>query len=895
MFSRVRMLASRIRGWVSRRNVDAEFEQELEGHLEMLTEENIGRGMTADEAGRAARIQLGGWAQLKETNRELRGLPMIETFVQDIRYALRMLRKDLGFTGVAVLTLALGIGASSAVFSMVNSFLLRPLPVNDGQNLMVLAISHDGNLEPHNPSYLDTLFYKENSGVFSDIAGYAVQFVGLTSEGHSERIAACFVTGNYFSLLGVQPAYGRFILPGEGQTPGADPILVLSHQYWKRRFQGNPAVIGKVVRVNGHAVTIVGVAPEGFHGTMSIAEMDAYLPISLSVFDPDMHELMIKRDQHSLRTLARLKPGVKMAQARASLKVATQQLAAQFPATSKGLEVYLFPERLARPEPSSATQNPFVAMIFLALAVLVLLVACLNVANMLLARAAVRNREMAIRSALGAERLRLIRQWLTESLLLAFLGGVAGAVLGSWTSKLLSGIHVPGDLPIRFDFSFDWRVFCCIAAIVVFTAVVAGLAPALRASRSDVTEVLREGGRSLAGGVGRNRLLNALVVSQVAGSLVLLIVAGLFTRSLSHAQQVDLGFQPKNVINFSVNVSQLGYDDARGKAFFPMVEERVRALPGVESTSFAYSVPMQHYSLSALVIAEGQALPPGDTGIGAGYNAVGNGYFATMRAQVLEGRAFTDEDREGARRVAIVNELLAHRLWPGINPIGKRFGYDGPQGPYVEVVGVASNGKYGQILEDPQPYFYVPLAQNYHPVRVLHVRTTAASETLALAVVKEVHSLEPDLPVYDVMTMEQALEGINALFLIRMAALFAAVLGVLGVTLAVIGVYGVVSYMTGQHTHEIGVRMALGAHESAIFKAVVGQGMRFVLLGACIGLPVAFALGHFLSRILFGVKPYDPVSSLGSIVLLGVVAFAACYLPARRAARTDPMVALRYE
>jgi hypothetical protein len=358
MFGRMRVMVSRIRGWISRWNVDAEFERELEGHLEMLTEENVGRGMTAGEAGRAARIKLGGWAQLKETNRELRGLPMIETFFQDIRYALRMLRKDPGFTGVAVLTLALGIGASSAVFSMVNSFMLRPLPVKDAQNLMVLAISHDENQEPHNPSYLDTLFYKENSGVFTDIAGYAVQFLGLSSEGRSERIGACFVTGNYFSLLGIQPAYGRFILPGEGQTRGADQIIVLSHQYWKRRFQGNPGIVGKVVRVNGHGVTIVGVAPENFHGTFSIAEMDAYVPISLSVYDPDIHELMIKRDEHSFRTLARLKPSVKMGQALASLKVTTEQLAAQFPATSKGLKAYLFPERLARPEPHSATENP---------------------------------------------------------------------------------------------------------------------------------------------------------------------------------------------------------------------------------------------------------------------------------------------------------------------------------------------------------------------------------------------------------------------------------------------------------------------------------------------------------------------------------------------------------
>jgi putative ABC transport system permease protein len=557
------------------------------------------------------------------------------------------------------------------------------------------------------------------------------------------------------------------------------------------------------------------------------------------------------------------------------------------------MHVYL--ETRARPGPGAANQNPIAATVFLGLVGLVLLVACINVANLLLARATVREKEMAIRTALGAGRARLIRQLLTESLVLALLGGAAGALIGWWSSRLLSGFRLPGDLPIQFDFSLDGRVFLYITGIALATGLLVGLVPALRSSRANLNDTLREGGRAPSGSGGRHRVRNVLVIAQVAGSLVLLIAAGLFVRSLGNARNADLGFRPANLLNLNMDPAQQGYDEVRGKAFYRELERRVRALPGVESASLAYSVPFGYYNEFGEVFPEEHPPEPGKRVPSAGRNYVGPDYFATMRLPILRGRAFNEQDTESSPLVAVLNESMAQRFWPGQDPLHKHFFYDKAPGKPVEVVGVAQDGKYEWIFEDQELHFYIPRAQNYRSLQVLHVRTVGAPENMALTVQKEIRALDPDLAAYGVMTMEQHLQGVNALFLINMGAAFAAVLGGLGLLLALVGVYGVVSYAASQRTHEIGIRMALGAQRGEVLKMVLRQGFGLVLVGIAVGLASSLGFGRLVANMLFGISASDPLTFAGVALLLTFVALVACYVPARRATLVDPMIALRHE
>lgn len=819
----------------------------------------------------------------------------METLWQDIRYGLRALMKSPGFTAVVVLTLSLGIGANTAIFSVVNSLLLRPLPVRNPQDLAVIAISHEGNEDPHPVSYLDYLDYRAQSDAFTDVAGYDTGLLGLSAENRAERVTLAFVTGNYFSLLGVEANRGRVILPAEGQKAGADPVLVLGYGFWQRRFGGDPRAIGQVVKINGQPFTIVGVAPPEFHGTYALLDFDGYVPLGMIGLDTSYPPVLEQRDAHNVHLLGRLKPGVSIRQAQASLDVVAKRLEQQYPETNKTVKAHVFPENLARPEPSAANTNPLVASIFLLLTGLVLLVACVNVANLLLARSTVRQKEIAIRAALGAGTPRLMRQLLTESLLLAALGAAAGLVVGLWVSRALGSLRLPGDLPFRFDFSFDWRVFAFVAGVALLTGLVVGLLPAFRATRVNLNESLREGGRGGTGGIERHRARNALVVAQVAGSLVVLVTAGLFVRSLANARSVDFGFDPHNVLNVTMDPAQLGYDEVRGRAFYRELEERVGRLPGVESVSLAHSVPLGYYSQAEYVEAEGQNLAVDDRRPIAGCNMVSLDYFKTMRIPLVRGRTFAPEDNQGSRPVAVVNEVMARRFWPDQDPIGNRFSYRGPKGPWVEVVGVSRTGKYGWIFADPVPYFFLPSEQAYQSLRVLQVRTEVPPESLLLAVQQEIRTLEADLPVTDAMTMEQAMEGANGFFLIRMGALLAGALGLLGLSLAVVGVYGVVSYAASQRTHEVGIRMALGAQPGDILRLVMKQGLALVIGGVALGLVGSIGLGRLLSRFLFGLSGQDPMTFLGVSAMLGLVAVVACWIPARRATRVDPMVALRYE
>jgi putative ABC transport system permease protein len=824
----------------------------------------------------------------------------MRNFWQDIRFAARTLRNAPAFTIIGVVALGLGMAVNTTIFSVINGMLLRPMPVQHAEQLAVLAMEQPGMSGFQKFSYPVYQDISRQRSVFSDVLAYRITLTALSADHKVDQCILTRVSGNYFSALGIQAAAGRLILRSEGQTPRADPILVLGYSYWKKRFAGDTQVIGKHVEVNGHAVTVVGVAPQGFHGAYAILDSDAYVPLSAAIGSKGMEEnsveqLWTQRGDRSLSLLGRLKSGISLKQAQASLTVAAQQISDRYPATEKGMTITAFPEKLARPDPDPDNTLPKIAAAFTLLAALVLLVACFNIANVLLVRATVRQREMGIRAALGAGRWRLVRQHLTESMLLALLGGGAGLLLANWAAGFLSSLPLGTNLPITFNFEPDLRVYTYALASVLVSTVVVGLIPALRVARYDLNSVLREGGRTASEGRRRHIARNTLVVAQLAGSLLLLIVAGLFVRSLYKAQQIYLGFDPNHVLNFSLDVQQVGFDKSHGEQFFRQVDEHIRAIPGVVSVAQAFVVPMGVVSTDDPVTVEGRPVEPGEHVPTVMYNDVTPGYFDTFRMPILTGRTFTETDNEKAPAVAIINQTMARQFWSGENVLGKRFSIKGPAGPFIEVVGVVQDGKYKSIVEDPTPFFYLPLSQVYVDFRTVHVRTSLSPERLQRDIESRLHALAPDIPVKEMQTMMQSLQGLNGFFLFRFGAQLTSTMGLLGLILAVVGVYSVVSYAAVQRTHEIGIRMALGAAPQDILRMVLRQSVVIVGVGLAVGLAAAFAGTRALASLIVGVRPTDAATFLTVIVLLAVIALVACWIPARRATRVSPLVALRYE
>jgi predicted permease len=817
------------------------------------------------------------------------------TLWQDVRYALRMLAKSPMLTAIVVLTVALGIGANTVIFGIVNGLLLRPLPVKSPEQIMVLAGKLEGDtLGIFTFSYPQLIDFRKQAVVFSDVFAYQFDFGGLSFGGKANQFLSCLVTGNYFSTLGVKPALGRLFLPTEGEAGGKDPYIVLGYSYWQKRFGGDPGVVGKQALIDGQEATIIGVAPKGFQGTNFALDFDGYVPLNMMPAE-DAATFWTDRTTRPLIVMGRVKTGVSLRQAQSSVNVAAERLAEQYPASDKGVTVRVIPERLARPQPFANNIVPFIAGIFLALAALVLLLACMNVANILLVRATMRQREMAVRAALGASRGRLIRQLLTESIVLALFGGTGGLVLGEWASGAVASLLPESKFPVHLDFSFDWRVFAYAAVAALLTGTLVGVWPALRAGRADVNVMLHGGGRSDTAGVSRHRLRSVLVVAQVAGSLVLLIVAGLFVRSLMRAQRAYLGFDPDHVLNVTLDPKEVGYDEARTKNFYRDLEARVRALPGVQAVSLAFSVPMGAMNDGGPIYVEGHTLAPGQQPPVVIFNHIDAHYFDTMRVPLLRGRAFRENDDEKAPLVAIVNQTMAHQFWPNEDPIGKRFSLKSATGPFVEIVGVTGDGKYVFIGWDKEPYFYVPQAQNYTSYRTLQLRSSVPPETLITQVQSEVRALDPNMPVSDVETMRRSLAGGNGFFIFQIGAILAAAMGLLGLTLAVVGVYGVVSFAASQRTHEIGIRMALGAGRRDILRLILRQGLALVVGGVLSGVLLAWALTRSMATLLIGVSPTDALTFVTATLLLGGIGLWACYTPARRAMRLDPMVALRYE
>jgi len=817
----------------------------------------------------------------------------------DLRYAVRQYLREPGVTIVLLATMALGIGANTGVFSILNG-LVRPLAARSPEQLVVIAADTKGDETGlrWRFSYQALQDFRNQTGKFSDVFAYSPRLGGLAFGTKTTQFMYSAITGNYFSALGIKPAAGRLLEPGEGENEGAPREVVLGYSFWQRRFGGDPTVLGQQVRVDGRPATVIGITPQNFRGTYEGMDMEGFVPLRSLVEEPWAHELFTSRTVRPLTVFGRLKPGVSLGEAQSEMTVLTRRLEEQYPATDKGTGARVVPEPLARPVPIRAGMDmfPFIRFSLLFLAGLVLAVACMNIANILLVRATVREREMAIRAALGSGRGRLIRQMLTESLLLAMLGAIVGMILGKWASQSFADAlpRMVSDLPVLFDTSFDWRVFTYALSAALLSGGLIGIWPAIRVSRAEPGAALHDGSRSNSSGSRRQRIRGLLVAGQVAGSLVLLVAAGLFVRSLQTAQSLDLGYAPDHVLNARMNPQWVGYDRQRTNDFYLELKRRVKAWPEVQSAGLAFSAPLGLIGSGESVYIEGRTVDPGEQAPSVGYNTVDESYFDTMKIAILRGRAFRDSDTETAPLVAIVNQTMAQRYWPNQDPIGKRFRMKSLESPPVEIVGVAHDSKNLFVVEGSLPYFYVPFTQVFSSMRVLHIRSLVDPQRLSNRLQQEVSALDPVMPV-SVQTMAAAVDGAQGFFLLRVGVIQAGGMGILGLLLAAVGVYGVMSYGATQRTREIGIRMALGATPQAVLGMILNQGVWMIVAGVVLGLMGAAAVTRVLTRFLFSVSLADPLVFFLAAALLGVVALWACYLPARRAMRVEPMVALRHE
>jgi predicted permease len=818
----------------------------------------------------------------------------MENLWNDLCYAWRMLIKSPGFSIVAVLALGLAIGANTSIFSLFNGVMWRPLPVKDPQQLVVVATKQRGLDFPIPLSYPDFQDYRQLKAVFSDMIGYVPDPVNLLAEGRPTRAWAELVTGNYFSMLGLEAARGRTFAADEGWVPGKDALIVLSHKYWQTRFGGNPDIVGRSVQVNKHPFTIIGVAPQRYHGAYYFLEPDFYIPVTtMSLLDPKSADDLNKRGATYLRVLARLRPGLTPTQALAAAQPTDRRLAQEFPESHKDMSLLVIPELNARPEPGLGAFMSKAVWVFMSLAGLVLLIACANVANLILARANGRRKELAMRFALGASRGRMIRQLLTESVLLALCGGIAGLVFARWAAMALMSIRIPTDLPLHlFDLRVDWRVFAFSFLVALITGIVAGLMPALQAHRTDLADTLKVGGRSGGGSTGHHRFRNALVVAQVAVSLLLLACAGFFIRSFQNSANVDMGFRVDHTLMMSVDLGLQGYSEERGQQFYKQISDRVKSLPGVRDASFAAYIPMGYENDIVNVYPDGQPVDKKSSAETSFNNQVQPDYFRAVGVHVIKGREFTEADSATAPKVAIVNETFANKIWPGQDPIGKIFRTE-KDGPAIQVVGLTRTGKYTFLYETPQLFVYFPVAQRYVAAATLMVYSQDDPLRLVGPVRDQIQQLDGSLPVFDVNTMEAHVEYGKPLLPARLGAMLVGAFGMLGLVLATVGVYGVVSYSVSQRTHEIGIRSALGAQRRNVLGMVLKQGMTMALIGTAIGIVLAFLLFRGLHSVLYGVASTDLVTLATVSSLLLAIAFVASYIPALRATQVDPVVALR--
>ena len=813
------------------------------------------------------------------------------TVLQDMRYGVRMLMKNPGFTAIAVLTLALGIGANTAIFSVVNAELLRPLPFRDSERLVSVATAnsrvHSSNGSTSYPDFAD---WKSQNQVFEKMSAYTDAAFTLTGQENPAHLEGASVSAEMFDVLGVSPELGRTFRPGEDEPN--HHVVIISDHLWKQQFAGDPGIIGRVITVDHAGYTVVGVMPPNFRYPLQREPEEMWSTLSpLNETSDNSPAMVQQRGAHFLQCIAKLKPGVTLAQAQAAMDVIASSLSKQYPDTNKYMGVRVTAEQ------ARLTKAIRPALLVMMIAVgLVLLIACVNVANLLLARATTRGREIAIRTAMGAGRVRVVRQLLTESLLLAIFAGALGTALAFWGNDVLVRLS-PENLPRVAEIHIDGWALAFTASLSLLTGILFGLAPALQSTHSNIVEALKEGSLSTTAGRSRHSLRSSLVIVEMALALILLVSAGLLIRSLMRLQNVNPGFDPHNVMTASLDLPDAKYSDPKKAEFFRELTPILNALPGVESAAAVFPLPMSGDEIRTSFQIEGRPVAKSDephTSI----RIVTPKYFGTMRIPLLQGRDFTELDEAKATPVLIVNQAFAQQFFPGENPIGKHIqegiSNSGPgTAPMREIVGVVGNVKFEDLTTEFSPESYIPFGQLQFGSVTIVARSTKDPQGLAKPIASVVQSLDKDLPAYAPKTIEQYLDGTIAVprFNTFLLAIFAA----LAMILTGVGLYGVISYTVAQRTHEIGIRMALGAQPGDMLRLVVGQGIQLALFGVGLGLVAAFGLTRFLSSLLFGVSSTDPLSFGVVVVTLFAVVLLACYIPARRAMRVDPMVALRYE
>ncbi len=911
MLTTLRTAVHRLLALFTRRRLDHDFHQELHAHLTMLADENLRRGMTPEEAIRQAHLSLGGVTQLKEMRHEHQGLPQLDTFFQDIRYAARSFRKSPGFTLVAVLTLALGIGVNTTLFTGFDAVALKPLPVKHPDNVIRIERWFESGNQGNGQylfSYPEYIYYRDHAAALSTLTAtsWQVPAIAYISSGAApEQLQGELVSDNYFSSLGVTTMLGRTFLAEETRTPGTHPVIVLSYPFWRARCNSDPQVLGQTIRLNDTAFTVIGVTSQEFIGTGNPPQVpDFWTPLMMQAQLLPGQDYLHAPNVPLLKLFGRLQPGISLKKAQSEIMVIARQFASAYPARDKTLAMTL--ERATFFGETNTLQfRAFVILLMLVVG-MVLLIACANLANMLLARAAGRYREIGVRLALGAGRARLIRQLLTESILLALLGGAAGMLFAIWASRLLwVGLEQAlqaflwTNVTLVVSLSPDIRIFGYTLAVSLVTGIIFGLAPALQASKRDVSAALREEGSAFGQRWNRSRLRSFLLAGQIAASMLMLITAGLLVRGLLRSESADSGFETRRVFLLS---GDLGSDPAKAAALFRRVVERLETLPQVHSIALVERPPMTGTWTPLLQVEQTRAASPPDRTLA---NRVSPAYFETLGIPILRGRTFSREESETSAPVAIISESTARRVWPGGDPLGKRAKLDLTfHGKWAEfeVIGVAKDVRTANLSRIDPAYFYLPTGLP-QPNSIL-IRTADDSKNTRAAVRASLEALDKNLaPSLAIASLEEALVSKQRL-MAKTYAMFAVMLASLALALAGVGIYGVMSYLVSQQVRGIGIRMALGATASDVIASVVREGLRPVLIGALAGLGAAAVVSTLLRAILifpgatdllFGVSVFDPLTFLGLSCFLSLVAIIASAIPARRATKIDPIVALRYE
>ena len=883
----IRVLFSRLAGLFGKRDLEPNLDEELDFHLQMEIAENIRKGMAPDQARTAALRRFGGVARVKETYRETHSLPVFQVLWQDLRYGFRVLRRSPGFSTLAILCLTLGIGSNAAVFTWIEGILLRPFPMVAHQDRM-LAIAGWNRDVPGDPdvSWPDFQDFEKNCTLFDAFIVDRITGVTLAIGDKAEVARASIVSANYFGALGVRPILGRGFEPEENIGRNAHPVTVISYQLWQSRYKSDPDIIGKTQMLNGMPHTIIGVAPEGFYGTFVGWAMQFWVPLSMQEkFDPGGYKLE-DRGETWIEGFVRLKPGVTLQQAQAEISAVARRLETAYPATNRNRGVNLFP-LWRTPFNNARTMFPTLG-IALAVVISVLLIACANVGNLLLVRAFGRRHEMTIRLAVGAGRSRILKQLLTEGMILATIASAGGFLLAYWCRNLFvlllpardgQRMNLPGEI--------DWRVLALSTGVCVIATLLFGLVPAMQTSKIDLTSALKsEAGGVVGGGRRRGLVRSGLVLVQVALSFVLLVGAGLLLQSLRGIQNISPGFSTKTLTT-GVDFKVAGYDRQRSNNFQDALIDRLQSLAGVESASIERTTPFGYRSYSSAPIAvEGYETAP-DQKLIVNYNEVGPGYLATMGIPLVSGREFTRADNETSQPVAIVNDVMAAQYWHGRDPVGSRLQV---KGKWLQVVGVAKVSKYERLMETPQPFFFVPTRQNSAGLGLV-IRTSLPLAVVAKALAHEVKALDENLAPGEVITMQEQVDRTTAVQ--RTAVMMLAVFGGLALALAAIGLYGVMSYTVSQSTRELGLRMALGADAGNLVRLIMSNGLALTVAGVVAGAAAALGLTRLMGTLLYKVSPRDPAVFASAFLVMIIAASAACFLPAWRATRTDPVRALR--